>query len=313
MRRGATVAITAIACLTIFATPAFAETPIGYQRDLTSALGELGSGDPDGARRAAARLAGVGAVVMPDGSTIRPDNAAIIAALDATPPDVETARAELTSRLSAMSDASASGPGADARPALRGVLSRPEFQPAPPPDPFTGFLRNDEGVIGHLVGRILDRLFGSGEPGDPRTLFWAAVGLIAIAVAVFLMLRGVRRSIGPPVTRPDEEEPPMATTSEAARSEAERLAQAGAFRAAIRALYLAVLLDWDEHGELRFDRALTNREVVAKARSLGSARLVETLAPLVDRFDRVWYGSSSCTSEEYRAFRGLAERAWEAR
>ncbi|MEX1157933.1 MAG: DUF4129 domain-containing protein, partial [Thermomicrobiales bacterium] len=100
-------------------------------------------------------------------------------------------------------------------------------------------------------------------------------------------------------------------SSAEARAEAERLFAAGEYRAALRLLYLATLIRWEEAGRLRFDRSLTNREVVARVSRQGDAGLLEQLSPLVDRFDRVWYGGAPCTSDDYTTFASLAERAWE--
>lgn len=100
-------------------------------------------------------------------------------------------------------------------------------------------------------------------------------------------------------------------TSLEARAEAERLFNQGAFRAALRALYLATLIRWEEAGRLRFDRSLTNREVLRHATSHGDPRLVERLGPLVDRFDRIWYGDLNCSADDYQSFAQLAAAAWD--
>ena len=39
----------------------------------------------------------------------------------------------------------------------------------------------------------------------------------------------------------------------------------------------------------------------------GDAILRDQLAPLVERFDRVWYGGVSCTAEDYAQFAALAD------
>ena len=70
----------------------------------------------------------------------------------------------------------------------------------------------------------------------------------------------------------------------------------------MRYLYLAALLRLDERGLLRYDRALTNREYLERVRENPALR--ERLRPIVDTFDRVWYGHAQLDAEgfaEYRA------------
>jgi hypothetical protein len=67
----------------------------------------------------------------------------------------------------------------------------------------------------------------------------------------------------------------------------------------MRLLYLAALLHLDEVGMLRFDRALTNREVLASVAA--DAPLRRQLAPVVAQFDRVWYGHAPFGQAEFEA------------
>lgn len=315
MIRGALVVIALVFWLAAMARPAAAESPAGYRRELQAALDALGVGDPQAAERAAEHVRAVEIVTFPDGTAVHPDNWTILRALAARPPDVEAARSGLIARLAVLDDASgppANPVGVDARGRLREILARPEFQPAPPPNPLARAVRRVERFVGNLLVSILERIFGGGAAGDLRTMFWAAVGMLAIGGIVTVAIRGLRQSVGPAVTSTLGDLATPAATSETARAEAARFAQSGAFRLAMRALYLAALLSWDEQGRLRFDRTLTNQEVLARARSLDDVGLVERLAPLVDRFDQVWYGGSPCSFDDYRIFERLAGQAWEA-
>jgi len=47
-------------------------------------------------------------------------------------------------------------------------------------------------------------------------------------------------------------------------------------------------LGLEERGAIRYDRTLTNREVLAQAH--GQTELQEHLEPIVETFDDVWYG-----------------------
>ncbi len=77
-------------------------------------------------------------------------------------------------------------------------------------------------------------------------------------------------------------------TAAEARTQAQTLAVAGDYRQAVRRLYLSALLHLDESDLLRFRRDQTNREVL---RSLPSAAPIRPhLEPVVETFDRVWYG-----------------------
>ena len=61
-----------------------------------------------------------------------------------------------------------------------------------------------------------------------------------------------------------------------------------------------------------FDRALTNREVLEQVSGGDDTAAVQQLAPLVERFDRFWYGAVPCSSEDYADFARLAASAWES-
>lgn len=117
--------------------------------------------------------------------------------------------------------------------------------------------------------------------------------------------------MAPGVTRLAERRAEEHYTSVEARAEAERLFTLGEFRAALRLLYLATLIRWEEAGRLRFDRSLTNQEVVARVTAAGDCSMLDQLTPLVERFDRVWYGGANCTADDYQQFASLADRAWE--
>ncbi len=81
-------------------------------------------------------------------------------------------------------------------------------------------------------------------------------------------------------------------------------AAAGNYRDAIRYLYLTTLILLDERGLLRFDHSLTNREYLQR---LGQSRLGTLLTPIVDTFDRTWYGHTLPTREEYERYASLVD------
>lgn len=73
-----------------------------------------------------------------------------------------------------------------------------------------------------------------------------------------------------------------------ARTRAEAMARSGAYRDAVRNLYLAALLTLENRRLVVVDRSLTNREVLAQVPDEDVIR--PYLRPVVDTFDAVWYG-----------------------
>ncbi len=145
---------------------------------------------------------------------------------------------------------------------------------------------------------------------DPR-LPMIIGGLLLVAGIAWFALRGLRTTMGPGVTGPPAEERAGGTPPQRMRADAVHMARSGDYRAAVRTLYAALLLHWDEIGKLRFDRALTNREVLAQARQGdGGAARAAMLEPLVDRFDRYWYGAARCGADDYAVFAALVDAAW---
>jgi hypothetical protein len=90
---------------------------------------------------------------------------------------------------------------------------------------------------------------------------------------------------------------------------ASRFAAEGNFREALRHLYIAMLLLFDQRGIWRYDTRRTNWEHIAALRgaadqSLASAvpSLVPLFSDLTRRFDRVRYGNAPCTAGEWERF-----------
>lgn len=305
----------ALVVLASTAVPASAGDLGDYRARLEAARDAL-SGDPD-VRSALAELSAVEPVTLADGSTVTPDLALALAPLQSEPPDIAAAQSGIDAILAALDVAergSVSDPDA-ARAALDDVLARDELQPEPE-DESSSLGQRMLGAVNDLVSTFVEwvntLLGGSGDGRSPASVGLAVLGVLVIVGIVTFSVRSVRESMTPGVTRLAEGSAEERYTSAEARAEAERLYAAGQYRAALRLLYLATLIRWEEAGRLRFDRSLTNREVVARVNLQGDAALLERLSPLVDRFDRVWYGGAPCTSDDYASFASLAQRAWEA-
>jgi hypothetical protein len=298
----------------VAAAPAHAASEAAYRVAVTSALAQLeGAGTAEErAAAAASRLRSVGPVETTAGS-VEPDNRALLAALDARPPLLDDARARLSALAEALAERPAAEAPADADARLRQVLARGEFADAAP-NPLQAAI--DEalaGVRAWLRSWLPEAQVGPvrGPRAEDLRLSLAIAGALIVLGVVGLLVAGVRANLGPrSVAAPAA--PVRAVTWEEAMAEAARLAQSGRYREAIRALYVATMLRGDALGQLRFDRALTNRELLATARARGGAALADRLRPLVERFDRLWYGGASGSAAEYEELRGVATALWPA-
>ncbi|MEX1018960.1 MAG: DUF4129 domain-containing protein, partial [Litorilinea sp.] len=133
---------------------------------------------------------------------------------------------------------------------------------------------------------------GPGIPPQLATLVgWLVVGggALALIVLASYWLQGLLANFmrgGVVATAADGADLPGSAAQ--ARRQAQAAADAGDFRHAVRALYLAALLLLDEHHLLTFDRSHTNREVLARVPADSPIR--PHLQPVVETFDAVWYG-----------------------
>ncbi|MCC7449926.1 MAG: DUF4129 domain-containing protein [Anaerolineae bacterium] len=242
--------------------------------------------------------ANVDAVRLADGTTISVDMQWII------PVNSETDVLQYTqTRVRALLEYHARQPGTDLKSALAAldrVLKDPRFQypdytPTPlPPTPTP--LPPGERPAPRPNLSILSNL-------SQFVLF--ALGVIAvIAMIVYLArsLRVQRLALRLP-TNGDSDDP---TTSTAALESAATSEETQDYRNAIRYLYLSSLLLLDERGLIRYDRTLTNREHLRQIQH--KPQLAEALRPVVETFDRVWYGFAPVDDALYQTFRANVEQ-----
>ena len=194
---------------------------------------------------------------------------------------------------------------------LERVLARPEFQLDEGRsaldrllDPVRSVLRAAwltvaRWLVEHLSGEAGKAVGGVGA--------WLAAGLVGLGLVIVLRLSRGTLAAQVRLAATSSAGPPRA---EAELARAERLAAAGDLRGAVHHRYLAVLRRLDERDLLRFDQALTNRELLPRAATRPTMQVA--LVPLVEQFDRLWYGQSSCSPAEYATFVQLANRAWRA-
>lgn len=181
---------------------------------------------------------------------------------------------------------------------LQQVLARPEFS-----QPESLLLRIQR-WLAELWARLFPESGGQAAMGGLRVgeiLFWAIVVIASVALTWMLSfwLQGLFSRVAGDV---NTQRRPIAgsndpITAQEARAEATRLAQDGSYRQAVRQLYLSALLALDEQGVVRYDRALTNREVLSQLHNKEEVK--SHMQPVVDTFDRVWYGEQEPDNETF--------------
>jgi hypothetical protein len=198
--------------------------------------------------------------------------------------------------------------------ALREILDRPEFQAGEGRsaidralDPVRTWIRS----LGQQALRWLARVLGPIFEAGGAAILWGIVGVgLVILVGVAVLLRRLMRGAVADEAILDGFETAGLPRAADELARAREAAGAGDARRALHHHYRAVLLRLDERDHLSLDSALTNRELLP--RLAASPALAEPFAALVARFDRLWYGQTACSMEEYAAFVEIAERVWQA-
>ncbi|MFO7679719.1 MAG: DUF4129 domain-containing protein [Chloroflexota bacterium] len=271
--------------------------------DLQALVGEL-EGLPAAEQHlqldaAAADLARITAVTLPDGQTLPLDHSFLLRELRAEPLDLD----RLAGLLAALDAGRASWPQAQFSAAaalpLAEILSRPEFQYQEELNPLEKWLQEMQQRFWQWLARIAPQ---SDLP--IASLLGRAVPILAIVVLLLVLLyaaRGLFGDFAADAELRSHDSETAALTSAAALAQAQRFSESGDQRTAVRYLYLASLLHMEEHGLLRYDRSRTNQEYLRLVRS--QPELAATLRDVVAIFDRVWYGYQpidETTFEQYR-------------
>jgi hypothetical protein len=251
-----------------------------------------------GLEDAATRLVATSSVRLPAEATITVDNGWLRDALESAEPDLSA----IAARLGAIIDALAQPPSvapADARERLQRMLDQPPFKrPDEPQAP--AWLRE---FFDWLV-RLLENVFrplGQISPTGGRTIAWgiAIVGALLLLGVLVYLLRGLRRGVVAGANANDDD-PAANLTAKTALDQAGGLARGGDYRTAVRYLYISALLWLDERDILRYDRALTNREYLERVRDNPALR--ELMTPIVETFDRVWYGHLPIDADSFAIY-----------
>jgi hypothetical protein len=125
------------------------------------------------------------------------------------------------------------------------------------------------------------------------------IGLLLVVAIVIYAVRGIRRSVLSERRAIAEAEQEETISAAEASDRAQADARAGDYRNAARHLYLASLLWLEEHGMLRYDRSRTNHEYLAQVRG---KQVYDDLAPVVDTFERVWYGQRPLDEQGFQQY-----------
>jgi hypothetical protein len=248
--------------------------------------------------QAIALLEPIRAVQLPSGAETPVDNTALIALLrDASKTE------QAVTRLTALQDVLAQ-PLAEIHPrdlaVLQQILSRPPFadETSTLPPWLQEMLKRIADIFDRLVNNTARGIF---DGRDVIIVFGILLGLGVL----FYFIRHLRRNLAPEkVLAPLPEEHATRAPS-AAFARAEFFIRQGDYRNAVRQLYLATLLLLDQRGKLRYDPTLTNREYLRQA--LNDPRTTAALAPIVETFDRTWYGLEPLSQSEFDAYRARVE------
>lgn len=244
---------------------------------------------------AAADWAAIRAVTLADGTRLPIETGDLAALLDADPPDFDYIERHLAAQLAARDVWPPARHSARALTPLQAILARPEFQwAATQPNPLLAWLQD---LLQRWWVWVAQWLPADGVPALQYAVpIAAALGLILVLVYI---LRGLGGGFAADaqLLQPNEADP---LTSEAALTRAQQFSGAGDYRAAVRFQYLAALLKLDERGLLRYERALTNREYLR--RLADRPQLAAGLGPVVEVFDRVWYGFEPLDAQAYARY-----------
>jgi hypothetical protein len=249
----------------------------------------------------AARWEGIDTVRLPDGNTVAIDTSGLVGAMRADPPDGVALAQQFRALLDAHQDWVQYAPGVIAEQSkLDEILARPEFQTETTeerPNPIRDFFNNLRRRILEFLNRLLPGSVPIGAGVPNVVLFFTALLLAGILA---MALRGMLHGAVNEADLDEMDEGGELLTADTALQRAQETAQTGDYRMAVRYLYLSTLLQLEERGLLRYDRARTNREYL---RSVAHrADLSAILRDVVDVFDRTWYGFQMLDEATYHQY-----------
>ena len=207
--------------------------------------------------------------------------------------------------LDALAEPDGGSASDETRARLEEILNRREFR-EPADDTIAKTVRAVRRRLYELLEWVLGALFG-GQQGSTVVIGVRSLIIVAGIIAFVLLARLLWRLLA----RRDPERPrgertvlgetiSEGATAASLAAAARDLAAAGDYRGAIRRLFIALLYELDERGIVRLEANTTNREYLARVRSLG--RLYPVMAAMTDTFERVWYGGAAAERADFDAF-----------
>ena len=245
--------------------------------------------------------------------------------LRAQPPDLDLAKARLAREVEATTSTPAGFvPSPDPHTALERVLADSRFHPRTWQDdipvvllPIVLVATAIVSILWSIIRWPFDRLFDLLAAFVNSRAFgpMMALGAIAVVIAVVVLYRRGLRAILVRQAELGSHGETLPQTSADALDAAGREQSLGRYREACHFVLFATLLWIEEKGIARFDRSATNREhldQLARVATSPDRRLIRALEPVIVRFDRVWYGQSFATADDYRDLLALSGRVRDA-
>jgi len=136
-----------------------------------------------------------------------------------------------------------------------------------------------------------------------RLVFFILLGILA-GIMVYYLLQGLKQ-VAVAEHEIKEELPLVCLDEKALRQEADGLALEGNFRMALRRLFLSVLARLQSMRVIEYNNTRTNQEYLQSVSS--HPGLYRAFAPVVDAFDRIWYGLAEIDGEDYWRFQRMSD------
>ena len=252
----------------------------------------------------AALLRGTDHIVLKDGSTLPIDDRGLASRLGAGDDAALTsALADLDARIAVADTGAASRlTAAVVQDRLRAV-ARPAPAPAQDDEGLLGLARLFLGLIARAFTFVTRETFSAIDPS------WVIAVVVGVGLAIALLILGIlgrgvreriqREALGGDVRVGTTEDP----TEHLRRADA--AIAAGHAREALHELYLFALAALAARGTIRFDPALTDRELLARAAAIPQ---IGSLRALVALHERAWFGLKPADRDDATRARELAER-----
>lgn len=166
--------------------------------------------------------------------------------------------------------------------------------------------------LGEIIAAFLDKLFGQAPQIDPllpvlpfaflTTVAWVLLAIVLLVALIFVLMhvkiRARRKRVGGIL----EEDEPERTASEWL-DRANDLEAEGRYREAVRCLYIASLVRFDESNVAKFIRHETNWEHLYRIEASPKMPEEADFRKLTQSFDLIWYGNLKATTDDVHYFK----------